>query len=217
MFPVPSTELSEGLKYLGFYLKPNDYWKMDWKWLTRKLEKQLQVWSNKWLSKAGRLILVKSVLEAISVYWMSIAWIPKGFLEKHRCICFTLLWQGKKEIHTRRWVKWDRITIPKALGGWGLKNIFHFSIDLVAKCGWRLISTTSPWTEVIAQKYISPSSMIEWIRNPQKSYRGGSVLWKAIIKSFSLIGDNLAWRVGNGALVRMGSGGGERFGRWGAW
>jgi hypothetical protein len=26
--------------------------------------------------------MVKSVLEAIPVYWMSLAWIPKGVLEK---------------------------------------------------------------------------------------------------------------------------------------
>jgi hypothetical protein len=82
IFPVLATDILEGLKYLGFYLKPNDYWKLDWKWLIKKLEKRLQVWSNKWLSRAGRLTLVKSVLEAIPVYWMSIAWIPKGILEK---------------------------------------------------------------------------------------------------------------------------------------
>ena len=162
------------------------------------------MWSNKWLPRAGQLTLVKSVLEAIPIYWMSIAWIPKGILEKLRCICFTFLWQGQKEVHSRPWVKWDRIAIPKALGGCGLKNIFWFSTALAAKCKWRLISTTSLWTKVIMQKYITPSTLIEWIRNTEKSCRGGSIFWKAIIKSFSLIGDNLAWRVGNGASVRVG-------------
>lgn len=91
LFPLPTKELSEGLKYLGFLLKPNDYKKTDWKWMVGKLERRLQMWSNKWLSRAGRLVLVKSVLEAILVYWMSIAWIPKGILEKMRHICFSFL------------------------------------------------------------------------------------------------------------------------------
>lgn len=77
-FPIQALEISEGIKYLGFFLKPNDYRKSDWKWLIGKLEKILMLWSNKWLSRADRLTLVKSVLEAIPVYWMSIAWIPKG-------------------------------------------------------------------------------------------------------------------------------------------
>ena len=35
------------------------------------------MWSHRWLSRASRLVLVKSVLEAIPVYWMSLSWIPK--------------------------------------------------------------------------------------------------------------------------------------------
>ena len=54
-FPAPVSDLQDGLKYLGFHLNPNDYRKLDWKWLIGKLEKRLQSWSNKWLSRAGRL------------------------------------------------------------------------------------------------------------------------------------------------------------------
>jgi hypothetical protein len=90
-FPAPVSDLQKGIKYLDFHLKPNNSRKSDWKWLIEKLEKRLQSWSNKWLSRVGRLMLVKSILEAILVYWMSIAWIPKGVLEKLRQICFTFL------------------------------------------------------------------------------------------------------------------------------
>ena len=93
---------------------------------------------------------------------------------------------------------------PKALGGWGLKNVHRFSTALAAKCGWRLISTTSLWTKVTIQKYIAPASLINWIKLPQKSHRGGSIFWKAIIKSFHLIEIHLAWNVGDGSSVRIG-------------
>lgn len=172
--------------------------------VNRKLEKRLMIWSNKWLSRAGRLTLVKTVLEAILVYWMSIAWIPKGVLDKLWLICFSFLWQGKKEAYSRPWVKWEKIATPKALGGWGLKNIYKFSTTLDAKCGWWLISTTNLWTKVVIQKYISPSTLIDWIRSPQKSSKGASIFWEAIIKTFHLIEENLAWHVGNGTSVRVG-------------
>ena len=74
----------------------------------------------------------------------------------------------------------------------------------MVKSGWRLISTTNFWTKVILQKYISPSSLIDWIQNPQKSFRGGSIFWKAIVKSFHLISEGLAWRVGDGCPVILG-------------
>ena len=64
-FPYRLEDLDGGLKYLGFCLKPNDYQKQDWKWLLDKMEKCLNIWSHKWLSRAGKLVLVKVVLEAI--------------------------------------------------------------------------------------------------------------------------------------------------------
>jgi hypothetical protein len=81
-FPYEVKYLKSGLKYLGFQLKPNSYLKSDWLWILEKLEKRLKVWSYRWLSRAWRMVLVKSALEAIPVYWMALAWIPKGELEK---------------------------------------------------------------------------------------------------------------------------------------
>jgi len=139
-FPFQVETMDRGLKYLGFLLKPNNYLKEDWMWLLGKIEKRIMIWSHRWLSRAGRLTLIKSVLEAIPVYWMSLAWIPKGILEKIRRLCFTYLWKGNKEGRTMPWVSWRRIALPKSLGGWGLKNIFVFSKALAGKVAWRLIS-----------------------------------------------------------------------------
>ena len=151
-FPFNTAGLDDGLKYLGFSLKANLYRKQDWYWLVRKVEKRLMVWSHKWLSRAGILVLVKAVLEAILVYWMSLSWIPKGILERIRRICFKFLWSGKKEDQTTPWVNWKRIAVPKGLGGWGLKDIFLFSKALAAKGGWRVVKSSSLWTRVIKQK-----------------------------------------------------------------
>ena len=47
VFPYKPTEIDEGMKYLGFCLKPNDDHKEDWNWLLEKLEKRLKMWSHK--------------------------------------------------------------------------------------------------------------------------------------------------------------------------
>jgi ribonuclease HI len=203
-FPFTLQDISEGIKYLGFQLKPNSYRKEDWKWLITKLEKRLNGWSFRWLSRAGRLTLTKSILEAIPVYWMSLAWIPKGVLEKIRRICARFIWSGTGDKYTQPWEKWENIAMPKALGGWGLKNIFLFSKALAAKSCWRLISVSSLWSLVVSQKYISPASIEDWIRNPNKSATNGSIIWKAMISSFSVVGDSLAWRVGKGNHLHIG-------------
>ena len=95
--------------------------------------------------------MVKSVLEVILVYSMSLAWIPKEFLEKVRRICSRFLWNGKSENSVTPWARWDRIVQPKILGGWGLKNIFKISKALATELDWRL-STNTLWTEVVLNK-----------------------------------------------------------------
>lgn len=154
-------EVDEGFKYLGLYLNPNDYEKVDWMRLLAKLEKRLMVWSHRWLSQPSRLVLIKSVLKAIPIYWMSRPWILKGVLEKKRKLCFSFLWRGKKDKQVIPRVHWNRITLPKALGGWGLKNIFLFSKALAVKVPWYLIFTHNLWTEVVQHKYITPRSIFE--------------------------------------------------------
>ena len=143
LFPFLHYTLDEGIKYLGFRLKPNCYKKEDWNWLLEMLEHRVNILCNRWLSRERRLILVKSVLEAIPVYWMSLDWISKSILEKARKICSNFLWTGKKEHRVLPWVKWNQIVRPKQLGGWGIKNSLMSSKVLAAKAGWRLISTQS--------------------------------------------------------------------------
>jgi hypothetical protein len=61
--------------------------------------------------------MVKSILEAIPLYWLSMTWIPKGTLEKIRKLCFKFIWGGQKESFVMPWVKWDSLEFPKLLGG----------------------------------------------------------------------------------------------------
>lgn len=51
--------MEEGIKYLGFKLKPNDYRKTDWMWLIVKIKKILNIWCHRWLSQVGILVLIK--------------------------------------------------------------------------------------------------------------------------------------------------------------
>jgi hypothetical protein len=43
------------------------------------------------------------------------------------------------------------------------------------------------WSKVVTQKYISPDSMVEWIRRSTHSFQNGSIMSKALVKSFSVI------------------------------
>jgi len=54
---------------------------------------------NKYIevSKGGKLMFVKLVLKAISIYWHTLAYTQKGILEKIMKISFKFLWFGNRE------------------------------------------------------------------------------------------------------------------------
>lgn len=56
-----------GMKYLGYFLKPNNYRVADWNWFVQKLEKIISNWSFKWLSMGGIMVLMKFVLEGFPI------------------------------------------------------------------------------------------------------------------------------------------------------
>ena len=55
------------------------------------------------LKLLGRLFFVKSILEAIDVYWMDLSW--SRALETTRKICFHFLWRGKEEAFVHHCVR----------------------------------------------------------------------------------------------------------------
>jgi len=194
----------DGIKYLGFRLRPDGYKVAHWTWLINKIEKRIIGWQHRLLSKAGRLLLIKSVLEATPVYWMSLTWIPKGILQKIQQICNRFLWNGNKKGKIFAWTRWSLVSMPKRWGGWGIKSLSDFAQALTAKQGWSLTKMDNLWVEVIHHKYIWPSSITEWLRRPNWNHLGISSIWRATLKAMPLIRDNLLWRIGNGAQVRIG-------------
>lgn len=90
--------------------------------LIEKVDNKLQTWKSRLLSPAGKIVLLKSVIEAIGIYHMSTTPIHKSVLEKiqSKCVQFFLGKQNKRSIC---FVKWDRLTTPKSEGGLGLRNL----------------------------------------------------------------------------------------------
>jgi len=51
--PYNFAELVDGLNYLGFFLKLDNYKVANWRWLITKFENRISQWCNRWLSLGG--------------------------------------------------------------------------------------------------------------------------------------------------------------------
>jgi hypothetical protein len=97
LIPYNFSDLSNGFRYLGYFLKTGTHHADDWEWLVSNLTKNIGLWCNKWLSMRGRYILVKIVLEGQPVYWMSMEAIPRTVINKIRKLMFHFLWNGQSD------------------------------------------------------------------------------------------------------------------------
>ena len=119
LLPFNIEPLETGMKYLGYFIKANNYHICDCLWIHNRNEKKIHGWCYKWFSMGGRLILVKDKLESILVYWMDLAGIPTTILNNIKKLMINFVWSrmgekediilliGNKISFRSPWVVWD--------------------------------------------------------------------------------------------------------------
>ena len=88
---------------------------------------------KKILSHAGREVLIKSVIQAISTCTMSCFKLPKGLVKELEVLIRKFWWGYYGDSRKVHWVNWKRLCEAKEVGGLGFKEIEKFNGSLLAK------------------------------------------------------------------------------------
>ena len=137
--------------YLGFPLGAHMNTCSAWKPVVKKIENRLASWKAKILSRVGRLTLIKSVLNSLPVYYMSLFKMPKAIALKIVKLERRFFWGGTTgEKLGCPMVKWSDIELPKEMGGLGVGNIMHKNLILLFKWWWRFSeSDNTLWKRIL--------------------------------------------------------------------
>jgi hypothetical protein len=164
-----------------------------------RIWKRINAWRGRMLSKAGKEIMIKSVLQAIPSYIMSIYVIPSTTITEIERMLNGFWWGGGNNNNGIRWLAWDKLTIPKAMGGMGFRDFQAFNMAMVAKRGWRLIQNPgSLVARILKARYFPKSSFINSNLGNNPSYA-----WKSLWKSREVLRKGCRWVVGDGRSVRV--------------
>lgn len=107
--------------------------------LIEKIERRLEGWKGKLISRGGRLQLINSVMSSIPTYVMACFRFPKWVIYRIDKIKRDFLWK-KNEGPTQgvHLINWDAICIPKIWGGLGIPDLECRNIALLMRWWWRL-------------------------------------------------------------------------------
>ena len=194
------------LSYLGFPLGANFNTYVAWKPILKNIENRLASWKVRLLSRAGRLTLIKCVLNSLPVYFMSLFKMPRTVAAKIVKMQRAFFWgRINGESKCRPTVKWAEIELPKELGGLGVGNILHKNLILLFKWWWRFSeSDNTLWKRIIKSVHDIKGDMAS--RDTFGKAKSG--LWAKLLnndpntaKVRSIIEEGMRVRVGNGKSI----------------
>lgn len=168
-------------------------------YLKDRVWKRIQGWKEKFLSWAGKEILIKAVVQAIPTFAMGCFDLTKTLCDQIGKMVARFWWnaqEGKQKIH---WLSKDVLQKQKKEGGLGFRDIHDFNLAMLAKQCWRLWDRPeSLCSRILKAKYFPESSILE-----AKPKSGMSYTWRSILKGLKVFKLGIVWRVGDGRDLKI--------------
>ena len=142
------------MKYLGMPLETSFKMVSIWNPILEKMEKRLSRQKHHYLSKGGRLTVLRSTFSSFPMYFLSLFTIPKAVTARMKSIQRNFLWGSFKGSFKYLLVAWEKVCLPIELGGLGIRSMASFNQALLGKWLWRYgHEVTHLWQRVISTKY----------------------------------------------------------------
>lgn len=189
---ISITRFVEGklpVKYLGVPLTTRKLTIRLCQPLIDKITARIRHWSSKLLTYAGKMQLIRSVLHAMSNYWMQIFPLPKNVIHHIEALCRSFLWSGIAEITRRAPIAWDKVCDTKNVGGLNLTSLLEWNSCNIAKLLWNICRKVDKlWVKWVHSYYIKDCEVMD-VEIPADS----SWILKAIMKSRAMVHQSNAW------------------------
>ena len=113
-------EIKQYGKYLGLPSFVGKKKKASFNFIKEKVWRKLQCSEEKLLSQAGREVLIKTVVQAISTYTMSCFELSVGLCSEIQSLVKKFWWRQRRDCRKIHWMRWENLCQPKKDGGMGI-------------------------------------------------------------------------------------------------
>ena len=172
-----------------------------WDSIEERYRKRLAAWKTQYISKGGRITLIRSTLSSLPIYHLSLFRMPQRVRVRLERIQREFLWGGSGPEKKIPLVSWDIVCSEKNKGGVGLKSFSKLNKALLSKWCWRFANDINAlWRKAICCKF--GESIGGWhTRDIRGCY--GTSLWKEISKEWLFFSQNAVFTLGDGRRINF--------------
>jgi len=167
--------------------------------MATRIKNLVGTWSGREASCAGREILLKSVAQAVPTYSMSCFLLSKATCKKMRSTIANYWWGSSADNRHIHWLRWDRLTQHKSVGGMGFRDLQSFNKAMLGKQGWRLVTRPdSLCARVLKGRYYHDGDFMHSTRRKHASHT-----WRAILAGREVLERGMIRRIGSGEQTNI--------------
>ena len=186
-------------KYLGLPMVGRKSKVNTFRELWEKITNKVLGWKEKYISEAGRKILIKTVAQVIPTYSMSIFKIPRALCDAINSIVAKYWWGQSKDEKKIHLINWKKLCTRKERSGMGFRDIQAFNLAMLAKQAWRLIHNIhSLFYRVYKSRYFPNCSFMDAETGSNPSYN-----WRSLWAARVVMKEGSKWQVGDGSNIEV--------------
>jgi hypothetical protein len=136
------------VKYLGLPLEASYKFTHIWNEIIEKIEHRLASWKRLYLSKGGRVTLIKNTLANFLTYYLSMFPFPRSVAARIEKLQRDFLWGEIGEDFKYHLLSWSKVCTPISEGGLGIRNLLMFNRTLLGKWLWQFGIERDVWWRV---------------------------------------------------------------------
>ena len=187
--------------YLGLPLGAPNKAVSVWDGVEERMRWKLALWKRQYISKGGRIALIKSTLASMPLYQMSLFRMPRVVARRLEKLQRDFLWGGGSMERKAHLVNWERVCMGKEKGGLGLRKLIPLNKALLGKWVWRFANAKEEmWKRVLVAKY--GQEEFGW-RTKKANGVFGVGVWKEVMKEADWCWDKMNFKVGKGTKIRF--------------
>jgi hypothetical protein len=119
-----------------------------------KIKSKLSAWKASYLSMAGRMQLLKSVIQGMMVHTISVYSWPSRLIKDIEKWMRNFLWSGdvtKRKLVT---VAWHKVCSPFLEGGLGIRSLSKLNEAANLKTCWELLQSDMQWANFLRSRIL---------------------------------------------------------------